>query len=131
MRARVLRQQGLYEQGRKYRILMWEGALHALVCSPSVLAAQLDRLVGLVGLDTLELGVVPFSASLKIYPGNGFWVYDERRVVVEDWHAELWLDDADSVATYLRVWSTLRESAVYGADAQNVINRARRNLNPR
>ncbi|GGX33672.1 helix-turn-helix domain-containing protein [Streptomyces lomondensis] len=131
VRARVLRQQGLSEPGRKYRILIWEGALHALVCPPTVLAAQLDRLVGLIGLDTLELGVVPFSASLKIYAGNGFWIYDERRVVVEDWHAELWLDDADSIATYLRVWRTLEESAVYGVDAQNVISQVRRTINPR
>ncbi|MEU9007986.1 hypothetical protein AB0D15_40470, partial [Streptomyces sp. NPDC048551] len=42
--------------------------------------------------------------------------------------AELWLDDADSVATHLRVWDTLRESAVYGADAQRVIGRARQAL---
>ncbi|MEV0982503.1 helix-turn-helix transcriptional regulator [Streptomyces sp. NPDC049915] len=131
VRARIQRQAGLYEPGRKYRITMWEGALYALVCPPAVLAAQLDRLAGVIGLDTVELGIVPFSASLKIYPGNGFWIYDERRVVVEDWHAELWLDDADSVATYRRVWHTLSESAVYGADAQNVINRARRALNIR
>lgn len=128
VRARIRRQEGLYSKGRKYRILMWEGALHALVCPPSVLAAQLDRLAGVIGLDTLELGVVPFAASLKIYPGNGFWIYDERRVVVEDWHAELWLDDTDTVATYLRVWDTLRASAMYGVDAQNVISSARRGL---
>ncbi|MEU6064454.1 helix-turn-helix transcriptional regulator [Streptomyces sp. NPDC047082] len=131
VRARIRRQEGLYSKGRKYRILMWEGALHALVCPPSVLAAQVDRLASVIGLDTLELGVVPFTASLKIYPGNGFWIYDERRVVVEDWHAELWLDDTDTVATYLRVWDTLRESAVYGVDAQNVISRARRGLTSR
>jgi transcriptional regulator with XRE-family HTH domain len=130
VRTRIRRQEGLYQPGRKYRIMMWEGAMHALVCPPSVLAAQLDRLVGVVGLDTLELGIIPFSASLKIYPANSFWIYDERRVVVEDWHAEMWLDDPDPIATYLRVWNTLAESAVYGADAQNVINRARRALNP-
>ncbi|MEV6544382.1 helix-turn-helix transcriptional regulator [Streptomyces sp. NPDC051665] len=130
VRTRIRRQEGLYQPGRKYRIMMWEGAMRALVCPPSVLAAQLDRLVGVVGLDTLELGIIPFSASLKIYPANSFWIYDERRVVVEDWHAEMWLDDADSIATYLRVWNTLAESAVYGADAQNVINHARRALNP-
>ncbi|WP_129308007.1 helix-turn-helix transcriptional regulator [Streptomyces sp. L2] len=130
VRARIRRQEGLYERGRTYRIMMWEGVLRSLVCPPAVLAAQLDRLSAVVGLDTVELGIVPFSASLKIYPGNGFWVYDDRRVVVEDWHAELWLDDADSVAVYLRVWNTLRESAVYGADAQAVINRARRALHP-
>jgi hypothetical protein len=128
VRARIRRQEGLYEAGRTYRIMMWEGAIHALVCPPAVLAAQLDRLVGAIGLDTVELGIIPFTASLRIYPANSFWIYDERRVVVEDWHAELWLDDADSVATYLRVWNTLRESAVYGTDAQNVLNRARRGL---
>ncbi|MFD5558155.1 helix-turn-helix domain-containing protein [Streptomyces sp. NPDC127068] len=128
VRARIRRQEGLYEPGRRYRILMWEGAMRALVCPPTVLAAQLDRLAAVIGLDTLELGVVPFAASLKIYPGGGFWVYDERRVVVEDWHAELWLDDAASVALYLRTWNTLEASAVYGADAQNVIHGARQAL---
>lgn len=131
VRARIQRQEGLYRQGRKYRIMMWEGALRSLVCPPSVLAAQLHHLAGVIGLDTVELGIVPFSASLKIYPGNSFWVYDERLVIVEDWHAELWIDDADSIATYLRVWKTLGESAVYGTDAQNLINHARQALNSR
>ena len=130
VRSRIQRQEMLYQRGRKYRIMMWEGALRSLVCPPSVLATQLHHLAGVIGLDTVELGIIPFSAPLKIWPGNSFWVYDERLVIVEDWHAELWLDDADSVATYLRVWQTLNESAVYGADAHNVINAARRALNP-
>ena len=93
-----------------------------------MLAAQLDRLAGVVGLDTVELGIVPMRASLKIPPGGGFWIYGERQVVLETWHAELWLDDADSVATHMKVWRTLRESAVYGADAQRVIGAARQAL---
>lgn len=131
VRARIQRQEMLYQRGRKYRIMMWEGALRTLVCPPSVLATQLHHLAGAIGLDTVELGIIPFDASLKIWPGNSFWIYDERLVIVEDWHAELWIDDADSVATYLRTWRTLSESAVYGADAHNVINAARRALNPR
>ncbi|MEV6833455.1 helix-turn-helix transcriptional regulator [Streptomyces sp. NPDC051133] len=131
VRARMLRQAWLYEAGRQFHALVWEAALHALVCPPHVLAAQLDRLAGMVGMDTVQLGVVPLSASLKVPAANGFWVLDDRLVIAEDWHAELWLDDADSVATYLRVWETLRESAVYGADAQNVIARAQRVLRPR
>ncbi|GKQ34114.1 hypothetical protein ALMP_06650 [Streptomyces sp. A012304] len=43
----------------------------------------------------------------------------------------MWLDDADNIASYAKVWRTLRESAVYGADAHSVINAARRALNPR
>ncbi|MFD8980266.1 helix-turn-helix domain-containing protein [Streptomyces sp. NPDC059564] len=128
VRSRMRRQEGLYDSTRKYHILLWEGVLHARICPPSVLAAQLDRLLGVVGLDTVELGIVPHQAPLKLPPATGFWIYDDRQVIVETWHAELWLDDADSVATHLRVWNTLRESAVYGAEAQAVIGRARQAL---
>ncbi|MFD8965251.1 helix-turn-helix domain-containing protein [Streptomyces sp. NPDC059568] len=128
VRARVQRQEGLYDGSKRYHIIMWEAALHALVCPPSVLAAQLDRLAGVIGLDTVELGIVPFNTPLKIHPGNSFWLYDERLVVAEDWHAELWIDDPAGIATYIRVWDTLRESAVYDADAHRIITRARRAL---
>ncbi|WP_369170504.1 helix-turn-helix domain-containing protein [Streptomyces sp. R28] len=131
VRARVQRQEWLYRSGRKLHVLMWEAALRSLICPPSVLAAQLDRLTGMIGMDTVELGIIPFTSPVKIVPANGFWVLDDRLVVAEDWHAELWLDDADNVALYRKVWTTLRESAVYGADAHNVINAARRALNQR
>lgn len=128
VRARVQRQEGLYEPGRSYEFLVWEGALRALICPPQALAAQLDRLQSVIGLDTVKLGIIPFDARLKAHPGNGFWMYDERLVIVEDWHAELWLDDADTIATYTRVWNTLGESAVFGHRAQRVIHEARQAL---
>nr|WP_223187663.1 helix-turn-helix transcriptional regulator [Streptomyces sp. CBMA29] len=128
VRSRIKRQEALYEPGKRFRILMWEAALRALICPPDVLAAQLDRLTGAVGLDTLELGIVPLTAPLKIPPATAFWVYDDSQVIVETWHAELWIDDAVSVGTYLRTWRTLRESAVYGADALRIIGAARRDL---
>lgn len=130
VRSRVQRQEWLYRPGHKLHVLMWEAALRSLICPPSVLAAQLDRLTGVIGMDTVELGIIPFTASVKIVPANGFWVLDDRLVVAEDWHAEMWLDNADNVTLYMKVWKTLRESAVYGADAHNVINSARRALNP-
>lgn len=131
VRARARRQDWLSERGHRFRALIWEAALRSLVCPPSVLAIQLDRLTAMIGMDTVELGIIPFSASVKVAPANGFWVLDDRLVIAEDWHAELWLDDADSVALYSKVWNTLRESAVYGADAHNVINAARRALGSR
>lgn len=126
VRARVRRQESLYDSGKRHRIIMWEGALRALVCPPAVLAAQLDRLSGLTGLDSVELGIVPFAAPLKIHPANGFWIYDDRLVVVEDWHAELWINDADSIAVYQRTWGLLRESAAFGVDAQQIISQVQR-----
>lgn len=129
VRARMRMQEGLYQPGKRYRILLWEPVLYTLICPPAVLGAQLDRLAGVIGLDTVELGIVPLAAPLKIPPATGFWVYDQRQVIVETWHAELWIDDRDGVATYLRTWETLRESAVYGPEAHRLIARARSALN--
>lgn len=128
VRSRLRRQEDLYVPGRTYDIVMWEAALHAAVCPPAVLAGQLDRLSGVLGLDTVRLGIVPFGAPMRIPPANAFWVYDERLVIVEDWHAELWLDDAENVALYMRVWDMLKSSAVYGARAHRLITRARAQL---
>jgi transcriptional regulator with XRE-family HTH domain len=125
VRARVHRQDLLYQSGRTFHILMWEAALHAGVAPPDVLAAQLDRLATVIGLDTVHLGIVPFGAQVGVPPANGFWLYDERLAIVEEWHAELWLNDTDSVALYRRVWETLNQSAVYGTHARRLIARAR------
>ncbi|MFJ1897536.1 MULTISPECIES: helix-turn-helix domain-containing protein [unclassified Streptomyces] len=128
VRSRVRRQESLYQPGKRYEIIMWEAALRAMVCPPGVLAAQLDRLSGVIGLDTVRLGIVPCGAALPLPPANGFWLYDERLAIVEDWHAELWLDQPDSLALYLRVWESLAGAAVYGSDAHKVIARCRRAL---
>jgi transcriptional regulator with XRE-family HTH domain len=125
VRARVRRQDLLYQPGREFHVLMWEAALLAGVAPPDVLAAQLDRLASVIGLDTVRLGIIPLSAHLSVPPGNGFWLYDDRLTIVEEWHAELWLNDADSVALYRRVWETLDKSAVYGTHARRLIGRAR------
>ncbi|MHB9860957.1 helix-turn-helix domain-containing protein [Streptomyces sp. YIM S03343] len=131
VRSRMKRQETLYDPSKRFHLILWEAALHALICPSSVLAAQLDRLAGVIGLDTVELGIIPLSASLKIPPATAFWIYDDRQVIVENWHAELWIDDDASLDTYLRTWRTLRESAVYGVEAQNLISAARQRLNAR
>ncbi|MDT0450752.1 helix-turn-helix domain-containing protein [Streptomyces hesseae] len=128
VRARVKRQEMLHTPGRTFHILMWEAVLRTLICPPAVLAAQLDRLNSSVGLDTVSLGIIPFDATLKLPPANGFWIYDDRLVIAEDWHAELWLDDSQSIRLYLKVWQSLSDSAVYGNDARRLISRARRSL---
>lgn len=122
------RQEWLYRPGKKLNLLMHESVLSARICPPEVLAAQLDRLLGVVGMDTVCMGILPLDAPLRLSLGNSFTMLDERLVVVEDWHAELWLDDAETIALYRRVWDTFAESAVYGAEAQRVIARVRRSI---
>jgi transcriptional regulator with XRE-family HTH domain len=131
VRARVRRQELLYQPGRMFHLVMWEAALHAGVAPPDVLATQLDRLTSVIGLDTVHLGIVPFGAQVGVPPANGFWLYDDRLAIVEEWHAELWLNDTDSVALYRRVWETLNQAAVYGTHARRLIARARAHFTDR
>jgi len=123
--ARIQRQNALYEQGRKFRVLVWEGALRVLICPPDVMAAQLDRLIGLLGLGNVSLGIIPFGVPMSIAPGDGFSIYDERLVISETWNLEMWLDEAEEIALFLKIWATLDSSAVYGHQAHRLIARAR------
>jgi transcriptional regulator with XRE-family HTH domain len=125
VRARMKRQASLYEPGHEFRALLWEGVLRARICPPDVLAAQLDRLAGLIGLDTVQLGVIPFEAALTITPRHGFWIYDERLVIVETLNAEMWLDDVADITLYGKAWERLEAAAVYGPTAHRLLARAR------
>ncbi|MFF9571239.1 helix-turn-helix domain-containing protein [Streptomyces sp. NPDC014685] len=126
VRARMRRQETLYERGKHHRVILWEGALHALPCAPEILAAQLDRLAGLIGLDTVSLGIIPLGASMSLTPKHGFWIFDERLVRVETISTELRLDDPADIALYGRVWDRLNDAAVHGSEAHRVLARARR-----
>ncbi|MEF2529154.1 MULTISPECIES: helix-turn-helix domain-containing protein [Streptomyces] len=128
--ARIRRQEVLYEAGKLFRVLLWEGALYAFVCPRDVMVGQLDRLVGLIGMSTVELGVVPLGAPLPLTPKHGFWIFDEERVIVETINTELCYDSVDDVALYGRVWDGLYTAAVYGPRAHRLIARARRAIAP-
>jgi transcriptional regulator with XRE-family HTH domain len=124
VRARMKRQEVLYEPGTHFHALLWEGALRVLISPVDVMADQLDRLTGLIGMSTVTLGIIPFNAPMTITPRHGFWMYDERLVIVETLNAELWLDDSDDLRLYRRVWDRLAEAAVYGRAARRLIARA-------
>ncbi|WP_326841083.1 helix-turn-helix transcriptional regulator [Streptomyces sp. NBC_01558] len=125
VRARMKRQDALYEPGRHFHALMWEGALHVLRCAPEAMVAQLDRLTVLIGFDTVTLGVIPFGTRTPFSPKHGFWIIDERLIVADTWNAELWLDSAEDVAYYRKVWNLMREAAVFDHHAHRLIVRAR------
>lgn len=125
VQARVRRQEVLYEPGKLFRVLVWEAALHAVVGTRETMAGQLDRLVGLIGMSTVELGIVPLGATMSITPKHGFWIFDEERVIVETINTELQYDSADDLALYGRVWDRLHAAAAYGPQAHRLIARAR------
>ncbi len=123
VRARMRRQEVLYQPGKHFRFLVGEAALHHRVCPPAVLRAQLDRLVVLADLDTVDFAIIPFEAALPNPLRHGFWIYDDNLVLVETLTAELSLRDAEDVETYSRFFESLWQVARHGQDAAAILRR--------
>ena len=101
---RMQRQQVLYQPAKRVQLVMLEGALRARVVSAPTLVGQLDRLLAVIGLSTLDLGVIPFEAAVPVFPLSGFRLYDDL-VIVESIVGEQQLAEADDVVRYESIWS--------------------------
>ena len=104
--------------------MLFRSALRYLLCPPDVMAGQLDRLVALSTLTTVRFGIIPFSVQLPVIPLQGFYIYDDRAVHVENFTAALQLTQPSEIAAYAKLFDQLAGTARYGARARAVIMRA-------
>ncbi|EWM11926.1 toxin-antitoxin system, antitoxin component [Kutzneria sp. 744] len=118
--ARLERQQLLYQPGRDIEILVAETALTNPPCSPQVMAAQVDRLVSVVGLPTVRFGIVPLYRPLPVLLQDSFWIFDDA-VQVEAVTTDDRITDPDQVAVFNRLADELWSAAVTGNEAQAVL----------
>lgn len=124
VRERLRRQEVLYDGTKQFRFLLTEAALRYRICPPSVLRGQLDRLLGLAGLENVELAILPFTAMLPVVPSHGFFMFDDKLVLVELTGAELAFRDAAEVALYADVFKRLWDAAEGGEGAQAILRNA-------
>jgi transcriptional regulator with XRE-family HTH domain len=117
----------LHEPGRQVEVLLGEQTVCWQPADRMVMRGQLDRLVGLVGLDTVRLAVLPLTADVQ--PLHGFDLLDGA-VVVEAYDGLRLLTAADDVAVYEQVWERLRGAAVDGEDARRILVDAAIKLDP-
>lgn len=75
--ARMRRQNILYEPGRTITLAITEAALRARYAPPAVMAGQIDRLISVLGLDTVRLGILPSTARIPVPVCHGFWILDD------------------------------------------------------
>jgi transcriptional regulator with XRE-family HTH domain len=126
--VRLQRQQTLYQVGKKIDVVLLEGALRCRLCTPTTLLGQLDRLVVLLALPSLELGIIPFTNQMPVYPLSGFDLYDDDVLSVETVIGETWVNDSAEVAKYLKVFEMLQGAANFGDEAAALIQRVAREL---
>jgi transcriptional regulator with XRE-family HTH domain len=141
--ARLGRQEALHNPDRSFEFLLTEAALRyrpappqALTAQPGgrrdaitnqTLTAQLDHLAAVVTLETISFGVIPADAQMHAITRCGFILYEDRTgdqqplAVVEIPHASLYASDPADVALYREQLDRLRQSAVYGAGALDIV----------
>jgi transcriptional regulator with XRE-family HTH domain len=125
--ARLSRQQALHDPARSFEFLVTEAALRYRPGPPATLTAQLDHLAAVATLETITFGVIPADAQMHAITRCGFILYEDRTgdqppvAAVETPHASLHASDPADVALYRDQLARLRESAVNGAGALNIV----------
>jgi transcriptional regulator with XRE-family HTH domain len=119
--ARLRRQEMLYRADRRFHLVLTEATLRYSLCPPEVMLGQLDRLIALAALPTVRLGVIGFGTPCTVAPLHGFWLFDDDRVVVESYSAELTLAQPQEIELYARTFDALAGDASYGRAARAII----------
>lgn len=126
--ARLRRQEVLYRPGKKFHFVLPEAALRLRLCSVDVLLGQLDRLASISHLPNIRLGIIATTTEYTISPWHGFWMYDDKRVVVETFSAELDLRQAQEIDLYADAFEQLAAVADYDRAARQTIGRVMADL---
>ncbi|MFJ2947960.1 helix-turn-helix domain-containing protein [Streptomyces sp. NPDC087226] len=119
--ARVERQSVLYEPGRESVFVLTEAVLRTWPGTPTLMLAQLDRLLAVESLSTVRLGVIPWRRPVPVLPRHGFTLCDQRAVVVETFGSERVSGDAVEVASYEETFGRFEQAAVFGDEVRELL----------
>jgi len=125
--ARMNRQAILYDESKHLEFLIAEVALRWPVGPPSLMRAQLDRLIMVSSLGNVTIGLIPLDAEIGVWHDHGFNILDDTDgdaiVHVETLTTGLTITDPADVARYREVFSQLRDVALFGSDARQMLER--------
>ncbi|GAB1820768.1 helix-turn-helix transcriptional regulator [Herbidospora sp. RD11066] len=107
------------------------GALYAQRGGVAVMLDQLDYIERASGFANVALGIVPLGRLRTLWPGEGFYIYDESLVRSEHWTGGYRTKSPGEIDTYLRIFRLLQSQAVYGEAARAEIGAARALLQSR
>lgn len=120
---RVKRQAVLYEHRRQVRIVLGQAALMVRFGTVDTLLGQLDRLVILSGLPSLDLRVLSTTVPSPIWPLAGFVTHDDETLWLETLTQETRLTVPEEVGAHIQAFELAREAAAAGPDAVALIQR--------
>ncbi|MFC9155624.1 helix-turn-helix domain-containing protein [Streptomyces bauhiniae] len=122
--ARMRRNEVLSYGARRFSFVLEESVLRYRLCSAEAMAAQLGHLLGLMDLQNVAVGLIPFSAQRAVWPMPTFTIFDDARVHADTLDAAATLTQPSQVELYSRAFERLSQEAVRGAAARALIARA-------
>ncbi|RBM09003.1 helix-turn-helix transcriptional regulator [Streptomyces sp. PT12] len=122
--ARIRRNEVLSGGGRRFSFVLEESVLRYRLCSAETMAAQLGHLLGVMDVQNVAVGIVPFSEQRVVWPMPTFTIFDDRRVHADTLDAASTLIQPSQVELYARAFERLSQQAVRGAAARALIANA-------
>ncbi|OII70630.1 helix-turn-helix transcriptional regulator [Streptomyces sp. CC77] len=122
--ARMKRNVVLNGGVRRFSFVLEEAVLRYRLCSTETMAAQLGHLLGVMDLQNVAVGIVPFSARRTMWPMPTFTIFDDSRVHADTLEAASTLTQPSQVDLYARAFGRLSQAASRGAAARSLISDA-------
>nr|WP_272922377.1 helix-turn-helix transcriptional regulator [Streptomyces sp. SID685] len=119
--ARMRRNAVLSNGARRFSFVLEESVLRYRMCSIETMAAQLGHLLGVMDLQNVAVGIVPFSAQRTMWPMPTFTIFDDGRVHADTLDAAATLTQPSQVELYARAFEQLSQGATRGAAARSLI----------
>jgi Domain of unknown function (DUF5753) len=124
------RQAILYDESKHLEFVLAEAALRWRVGPPSLMRAQIDRLLTVSALENVTIGIIPQTAETSGWHDHGFNILDGRGeagdplVHVETLTSGLTITDPADVDAYKDTFARLRSLAVTGDDTHALLQQA-------
>jgi transcriptional regulator with XRE-family HTH domain len=119
--ARIRRNEVLRMGGRRFSFVLEESVLRYRLCTAETMAAQLGHLLGVMDLQNVAVGIVPFSEQRAVWPMPTFTIFDDRRVHADTLDAASTLMQPSQVELYGRAFERLSQQAARGSAARSLI----------
>jgi len=123
--ARLERQAQLRGGVTRASLIQTEGALRWQAGNPQVMAAQVTAIMEATELTNVDIGIIPWTRPVAVFPMHGFHLYDDEVVIIGTESGPATITDARDVADYEALFGRLHDLADYGPDARTVLGRIR------
>lgn len=121
--SRMERQQVIYRSGKRFAVVLEEQALRTWFGTVETQLGQLDRLLALMSMPNMHIGIIPLMSERTAVGSAGFWIFDEGLVALETPTASIEVNRPHEIRMYLKMFDALRNSAVHGTAARQLIAR--------